>query len=109
MRIAAGTLMIILGMTALGIFVYSIPAHYSLAFNLLMFFSTIFIVTGGVLCLRRKYWIVCLISSLLLPCSVILLWFWIIPHGLGLFFIPGGILPLIFICLRKREWQESSA
>jgi hypothetical protein len=106
MRRAAGILMIILGVTAMGIFVYGIQAYYGLAFNLLMIFSTVFVITGGVLCLRRKYWIVCFISSLLLPFFAFFLWTWVIPSVLGLFFIPGGIISAIFVGLRNREWQE---
>jgi len=108
MRKAAGILMIILGMATIGFFVYGIQPYYGLAFNLLMIFSTVFIITGGVFCLRRKYWIVCFISSLLFPCFVILLWMWILPYGLGLFFIPGGIISAIFVGLRRREWHEFS-
>lgn len=104
MRRAVGILMIISGMTAMGIFVHGIQAYYGLTFNLLMIFSAVFIITGGVFCLRRKYWIVCFISSLLLPCLVFLLWTWVIPSGLGLFFIAGGIISAIFVYRRKREW-----
>jgi hypothetical protein len=108
MRRAAGILMVIFGMTAMGIFVYGIQDYYGLAFNLLMIFSTVFIITGGVFCLKRKYWIVCFISSLLLPCFVFLLWTWVIPSDLGLFFIGGGIISVIFVGLRRREWHEFS-
>ena len=101
-------MMVILGMTTMGIFVYGIQAYYSLALNLHMIFSTVFIITGGVFCLKKKYWIVCLISSLLLPCFLISLWSWFLPYGLGLFFIPGGIISLIFVCLRKSEWRQPS-
>jgi hypothetical protein len=74
-----------------------------------MIFSTAFIITGGVFCLKRKYWIVCFISSLYLPYFVILLWFWVFPYGSGWFFIAGGIISAIFVYRRKREWSESQA
>lgn len=46
-----------------------------------------FIITGGVFCFQRKYWGLCLTSSIL--CMN-----------------PMGILSIIFICLRKREWES---
>jgi hypothetical protein len=109
MRRVVGILMIVLGMTAVGVFVYGIQSYYGLPFDLLMILSTVFIITGGVFCLRRKYWIACFISSLLLPCFVISLWVWIFPYGLGLFSIGGGIISAIFVYRRRREWQELPA
>jgi hypothetical protein len=109
MRKAAGILMIILGVAAMGTFVYSgIQARYHLHFSVLMILLSVFVITGGVFCLRRKYWTVCFISSLLLAFSANLLWAWF--FGLLIYlFMAGGIIPLIFVCLRKREWQEGSA
>jgi hypothetical protein len=115
MRKVAGILMVIFGMTTISIFVCSIyrnPLYYSLHFSLAMIFSTVFIITGGVFCLRKEYWIVCLISSVLFPCFVILLWSQI-PYGafspLSMFFVPVGIISAVFVGLGKREWQESLA
>jgi hypothetical protein len=107
MRRVVGILMIILGMTAMGIFVYGIQAYYGLRlpFDLLMISSTVFVTVGGVFCLRRKHWVVCLISTVLIPCFVILLWMWVIPGFLTLFFIGGGIIAAIFVYRRNREWQ----
>lgn len=109
MRRVVGILMIIFGMTTIGIFVYGIQPYYGLTIKLLMIFSTVFIITGGVFCLWRKYWTVCFISSLLLPCFVILLWGWFIYGFLSWFFIAGGIISAIFVGLRKNEWQELPA
>ncbi|MDH4068046.1 MAG: hypothetical protein OEU97_03830 [Dehalococcoidia bacterium] len=106
MRIAAGILMMILSVVAMGIFVYGIQAYYGLTFDLLMILSTAFVTVGGVFCLRRKYWTTCFISSLLVPCFVFLLWIWVIPSDLCLLFIAGAIISAIFTGLRKREWQE---
>jgi hypothetical protein len=105
-RQAAGILMVFFGVTTMGFFVYGIRTQaydYDLAFNLLMIFSTIFTITGGVFCLKRKYWIVCLISSALLPYFATFFWLAIIPYISSLYFI-GGIIPLIFVCLRRAEW-----
>jgi len=109
MRKAAGIIMIILGVTTMGVFVYrGIQGYYHLAFTLLMSFLSVFVITGGVFCLMRKYWTVCFISSLLLAFSANLLWAWFFGHLIYLF-IAGGIIPLIFVCLRRREWQEFPA
>jgi hypothetical protein len=109
MRRAAGIIMIILGVTTMGIFVYrGIQGYYHLAFNLLMGFLYVFVITGGVFCLMRKYWTVCFISSLLLSYSANFLWAWFFGPFIYLF-MAGGIIPLIFVCLRKREWQEALA
>jgi hypothetical protein len=107
MRRVVGILMIILGMTTMGILVYGIQAYYGLRlpFDLLMISSTVFVTVGGVFCLRRKHWVVCLISTVLIPCFVILLWMWVIPGFLTLFFIGGGIIAAIFVYRRNREWQ----
>jgi len=115
MRIAAGILMIIVGMALLGTFVavlgdYGIHA-YDLAFNLFIIISTLFFITGGVFCLKRKYWKACFASALLLF-ALLIFWSLSLPPGLSWltwFFIPGGTLPIVFICLRKKEWQEIQA
>jgi hypothetical protein len=124
MRIAAGTLMIVVGIALLvnfvplliedGIATYDLPF-----FNLVMVISALFSVTGGVFCLKRKYWGVCFASALLLFVLTALLIFILsvlcslgneyTPPGWSWFPIPVGILPIIFVCLRRREWQESQA
>ena len=109
MRRAAGTLMIIFGGIMTGILVYGgIQDHYHLAFNLLMSSLYVFVIIGGVFCLRRKYWKVCFISSLILSCPANVIWVWAV-GPLILYLIVGGIISLVFVCLRKREWQEISA
>jgi hypothetical protein len=83
------------------------PVYEPLIITVLL---SIFFIIGGVFCLKRKYWALCFISSLFLH-------FWMIVSFLGDFItyfwygflVPGAILPLIFICLRKSEWQEISA
>ena len=106
MRKTAGILMIVLGIAALGIFLYGVQPYYSAELKLIVILTTVFVITGGVFCLRREYWTICFISSLLVPCFVFLLWMWVIPSDLCLFFIGGGIISAIFVGLRKREWQE---
>jgi len=77
MRIAAGILMIIYGVKAIGTFVgflseegfYAFYGNsYTLALNLIVIITAVFFTTGGVFCLKRKYWKICFASSLcLLP------------------------------------------
>jgi len=111
MRRAAGILMMILGMVLLVTFVvvliqYGIPV-YEYAIDLLMIILAVFIVTGGILCLMKKYWGLCLASALL---AVFFMIFWLMgsPYALNWlawFFITMGTFPIIFVCLRKKEWQ----
>ena len=80
-----------------------------------------FIVTGGVFCLKRKYWRLCFASALL---AVLIMIYWI--YGYTRFSFPPPLFPpflvsyllllvvtatlsIIFVCIRKREWQEISA
>ena len=128
MRKAAGYLMIIFSVTAISNFMvnliwlsyrdYNPPYYYfgGLPFHLFLLIVILgaFSITGGVFCLKRKYWTLCFISSLFLH-------YWmIVSYGFGflplswylflnswfMFLTPVAILPLIFICLRKREWEE---
>ena len=107
MRKAAGILMIILGMTMMGTFVFALSEggihDYGLPFILFVIISAIFILTGGVFCLKRKYWKLCFTSSLLLLIFCCL-FFLFIPSTW--FFLPGGILPIIFVCVWKEEWKS---
>lgn len=72
------------------------------------------LVAGGVLCLKRRYWGVCLVSA------VITVSLWIAPvvvmlveGGFSALWnfaiqVPGGLVAIVFISLRKKEWQEFS-
>lgn len=55
------------------------------------------VIAGGVFTLQRKHWRICLAASI--PSAGFLLMILV-----TLFFV--GILPLIFVCLRKREWES---
>jgi hypothetical protein len=124
MRIAAGILMIIYGVKTIGTFVGFLSERgfdFSLdALSLIVIITAVFFTTGGVFCLKRKYWKICFASSLclllfmiydlhlLFPVSFVALNipFWVL---IPLYLPPWGILPQIFVCLRKSEWQEISA
>jgi len=127
MRKAAGILMIIFSVTAISNFManliwlsyrdYKPPYYHGESPRFLFLLIVIlgaFAITGGVFCLKRKYWTLCFISSLFLH-------YWmIVSYGFGflplswylfinswfIFLTPVTILSLIFICLRKREWVE---
>ena len=112
MRIAAGIMLIILGMALLSVQVFVLIdigiGAYDLSFDLFMIIFSAFFVTGGVLCLKRRYWGVCFASALF---SVFFMIFYLAgsPYGLNWlawFFTILGTLPIIFVCIRKREWQE---
>jgi hypothetical protein len=70
MRKAAGVIMIILGAIALGIDVYLswylswLYAGRIVLLGIFMFAWAIFVLIGGILCLMRKYWGVCLASAI---------------------------------------------
>ena len=116
MRKAAGILMIIgavLGFLMLRAIYGFIPG----LLGLLPWFWAFFVGGGGFYTLKRKAWVVCLIASiLLLPMGTALPFLmWtdalssgepITPFAVGittLFFVIG-LLPMIFVCLRRREW-----
>jgi hypothetical protein len=123
MRKAAGILMIIFSVATIGFYFefagyFVSPSNY-LAVTLFVILSVVPIITGGGFCLKRKYWKLCFAFSLWLLFFVILFYsprlssviqgqtpVWL-PYGWPpCFLTPMGILPQIFICLRKREWQE---
>ena len=122
MRKAAGILLIIFGVGTIGTSIYGLRefsfgldvfsyGDYIITTELLVLF-----ITGGVFCLKRKHWVLCLTSSIFLH-------FWVMVPLADLFprswlnslpawfpyLSPVTILPFIFIWLRKREWPEISA
>ena len=125
MRKAAGIILIIYGAVPLCISVPVILTHLHLpsepgfVFDIFFPISNAFIVTGGVFCLKRKYWKLCFASALLAVLMMIFyFWsFWGFPPGdldWSLWYsiiawdlpIITGALPIIFVCIRKREWQK---
>ena len=126
MRKAAGILLIILGTfeVVLMIIDLSYVRDLGLASSSLlpMIWGIVFgrivsgglLVAGGVLCLRRRYWGLCLVSALL-PLLISIndvvlkdltggdmLWRFWVP-------LPGQLIATIFISVRKGEWSESQA
>lgn len=125
MRIAAGIMLMTNGAASLCFNVGGIISEFRhirepIITILVLVVSYAFIVTGGVFCLKRKYWKVCLASALL---AVLLMIYWI--YGFTRFRFPPpsfppflvsyllllvvtGALQIIFVCVRKKEWQEIS-
>jgi len=112
MRKAAGIMMIVLGMGLLIFLVYILIDYGSDVFGLELFYiiASAFIATGGVFCLVRKMWGVCLGSGLV----TVLLGVTSLAGNpsadnmIGWSFAFLGIVPIIFVFIRKREWQEIS-
>jgi hypothetical protein len=122
MRIAAGILMIILAMVLPGIVsmvgegIMDIRT-FDLWFSLFIIISGVLLVTGGVSCLKRRYWRLCFTAALF-AIFVMILWFGLFGVSLlfplpwpyvNWFFIATGILPIVFIRLGRKEWRQSQA
>ena len=119
LRKAAGILLIIFGVAAISLSIATVSGliTYYTEYNLQTPPDYLYItaatlglsfITGGVFCLKRRYWRLCFASSLLLHILMtlsIFIFAWI--FFLWLWLSPVWILPLIFICLRKGEWSES--
>jgi len=109
MRKAAGIMLIIVGLYILVgeiTILYTIGSHL-FALSVLPIVLAALIVTGGIFCIRKRYWVVCLASALIPVYFVIRLfmidhrflpWEWMLPIL--------GILPIIFICIKRKEWKE---
>jgi hypothetical protein len=118
MRKAAGILMILYGVKTIGFFVgfrsetgWVFPDEFLADFLIGVIIAAVFIITGGVFCLKRKYWKLCFTSSLLL-CPFMFFDLYYLPPYSSWFKVLSpliGIPPIIFVCLRKREWSESQA
>jgi hypothetical protein len=131
MRKAAGILMIIYSVITIvfmvGFLIYffggSAPDSSPLVMGLAAIIAAVFIIRGGVFCLKSRYWGLCLASSIVLLVFMILDLLIFVPFNAAwpklpiwvVFFVvvplslPLGILPQIFVCLRRSEWQEISA
>jgi hypothetical protein len=68
-------------------------------------------VTGGVLCLKRRHWKVCLSSALVGIALMILYSTGPLDTATWLdwFVIIAGVFPVIFVSLRRMEWQRPVA
>jgi peptidoglycan/LPS O-acetylase OafA/YrhL len=122
MRITAGVVLIILGVWALtgligGVIIITgvSGGNPYLPFFLWRIICVPFLITGGVFCLRQKYWRVCLASALVAVFVGIAIvvaplldgrYFFVNWQTLVMF--VGGLIATIFVSLRKKEWQGVS-
>jgi len=88
---------------------------YSLGFDLLTIILGVFVITGGVFCLIKKVWGLCLASALLAVFTAIVS---LMGSSMGGFsssnwiawsLILVGIVSTIFVCVTRKEWQKSQA
>jgi hypothetical protein len=114
MRQAAGIMLIIFGMFLLNAMISALRGYGTdisqLVFNLSMIIPVAFLITGGIFCLRKTHWRVCLASAWL---AVFFMIVWLItPYGsdwLSWVFSILGTLSIIFVYLTKQEWEEMQA
>jgi hypothetical protein len=113
MRIAAGILMVAFalfmvtdafsGLSQYGIYISD------LALGLLQIIPAAFIVSGGVFCLARKYWRVCFASTVVTVVIMVIWWIGQTDSVLAWLGSMLGTFPIIFVLLKKSEWQASQA
>ena len=106
MRKAAGVMLIIVGVyIVVGeiAILYTVGSHL-FALSVFPIILAALTVAGGILCIRRRYWVVCLVSALIPIYFVIRLfvieyrfmpWEWVLP--------VLGILPIMFIGIKSKE------
>jgi hypothetical protein len=121
LRKAAGILLTIFGVAAIGLSIVNVSGLITYHIGeyipqtppdyLYIITATlgVLFITGGVFCLKRRYWGLCFTSSILIHILMALSIFLPWTYLWWFYLIPVWILPLIFICLRKREWSESEA
>jgi hypothetical protein len=117
MRKAAGILMMLHGVKTIGFFVgfrgetgWVFPDEFLADFLIGVIVAAVFIIAGGVFCLKRKYWIISFASSLLLYTFYVLSYF-LPPYSLWFKVLSPlvGIPPIIFVCPRRSEWRKDPA
>jgi hypothetical protein len=123
MRKAASIILIVLSMVSLVGIIISMSDMPAPAFRtMLLWFVSQWIIygglllAGGVFCLKRRYWGLCLVSALLTLSRTTLAAVEPLAHGsIGYFMdwkiwimVIGALVATIFISLRKKEWQEIS-
>jgi len=126
MRKAAGILLMIYGVRTIvlaGGFLNEQGIEGSpLVVGLVAIISAVFGITGGVFCLKSKYWKLCFASSIVLLLFMIFEVLFRFPFTYWLHLsnlqhpwvsiaitIPWPIISQIFVCLGRSEWQEISA
>jgi hypothetical protein len=131
MRKAAGIIMMAFGVAYLGLgismIVRLIAHHLVFEWNTMNVYWAwiavcilcVLFITAGVFCIRRKYWGLCVTSSVIfficmLEASAYSLeglahiWSYSLARGLWVLFVALGLLTVIFVSLRRSEWKEIS-
>jgi hypothetical protein len=113
MRQAAGIMLIIFGILLLNTLVSALRGYdihvYEIVSNLLMIIPVAFLITGGILCLQKKYWKVCLASAWFAVFIMLVSLTGSPPSGLDwLSWVLSvlGTLSIIFVYLAKQEWKK---
>ena len=114
LRKAAGIMLVIFGVFLLNAVISALRGYGTdisqLVFNLSMIIPVAFLITGGISCLRKTHWRVCLASAWL---AVFFMIVWLItPYGsdwLSWVFSILGTFSIIFVYLTKQEWEEMQA
>ena len=83
-----------------------------------IFGAMCFVIVGGICTFMRRAWMLCFVASILILPTGFLSFAWMglllrspgdsIPF-FSFIVIPAsivGLLPLVFVCLRKREWES---
>ena len=112
MRKAAGIMLIIFGILLLNTLVSALRGYdihvYQIVSNLLMIIPVAFLIAGGIFCLQKKYWKVCLASAWLAVFIMLVSLIGSLPYGLD--WLPWvssilGTLSIVFVYLTKQEWK----
>ena len=105
-------MLIIFGMFLLNTVISALSGygiHISeIVFNLLMIIPVAFLIMGGIFCLMKKYWRVCLASAWLAVFIMLVALIGSPPYGLDWLswvFSILGTLSIIFVYLTKKEWE----
>jgi hypothetical protein len=107
MRKAAGVMLMILGVTSLSTYIFFSSVYgYPLTIIMLMTAWSMLALIGGFLCLRRKYWGICLASALFVVVFGVV--GFSSSSAFSWFVIAVGIAATILISLGKKDWQEVS-
>ena len=113
MRKAAGILMVAFALLLIITVISDLNRFgfggYELVFSLLPIIPAGFIFTGGVFCLMRRHWKVCYPSAVV---ALLIMIVWLIGHAADSIWLAWvvsmvGTLPIIFVYLTKKEWEET--
>jgi hypothetical protein len=124
MRIAAGIILILLGVFGLLGLIFLLQElvirfssiQFSAVFTIMWYIIPVALfVSGGVFCLRKKYWRVCLASAsfavfmavFTLVEPLVVLGRFVMPWTVW-FLVIGAVISIVFISLSKKEWHEIS-